>query len=130
MAENTNVPFIEVIPLHAVLVLIDFTVFPVLRSTSVMNVVYVVCANPANVIVISPDGKEHRQLLSKADRLENPMALHYDRQTRQLLVANANTSAFILYIYFGKTCLVCEADQWFSQVHWLMPSKKMIATVH
>jgi hypothetical protein len=37
-AENTNVPFIEVIPLHAVLVLIDFTVFPVLRSTSVMNV--------------------------------------------------------------------------------------------
>ena len=57
--------------------------------------VYVVCANPANVIVISPDGKEHRRLLSKADRLENPRALHYDRQTRQLLVANAKTSAFI-----------------------------------
>jgi hypothetical protein len=35
------------------------------------------------------------QLLSKADRLENPRALHYDRQTRQLLVANATTSAFI-----------------------------------
>ena len=31
--------------------------------------VYVVGANPVNVIVISPDGKEHRQLLSKADRL-------------------------------------------------------------
>jgi DNA-binding beta-propeller fold protein YncE len=57
--------------------------------------VYVIDANPVNVIVIYPDGKEHRQLLSKADRLENPRSLHYDRKTRQLLVANANTSAFI-----------------------------------
>jgi adenosine/AMP kinase len=57
--------------------------------------VYVIDANPVNVIVISPDGKEHRQLLSKADRLSNARALHHDRQTRQLLVANAETSAFI-----------------------------------
>jgi outer membrane protein assembly factor BamB len=59
--------------------------------------VYVINANPVNVIVISHDGKEHRQLLSKADadRLNNPRALHYDRQTRQLLVANVKTSAFI-----------------------------------
>ena len=59
--------------------------------------VYVSNANPVNIIVISPDGKEHRQLLSKADadRLNNPRALHYDRQTRQLLVANVKTSAFI-----------------------------------
>ena len=33
--------------------------------------VYVVCANPVNVIVISPDGREHRQVLSKADILDN-----------------------------------------------------------
>ena len=81
-------------------ILWKFTDKSVLKTTRSVTVddygnVYVVCANPANVIVISPDGKEHRQLLSKADRLENPMALHYDRQTRQLLVANANTSAFI-----------------------------------
>ena len=57
--------------------------------------VYVIDANPVNVIVIFPDGKEHRQLLSKADRLSNARALHHDRQTRQLLVANAETSAFI-----------------------------------
>jgi hypothetical protein len=37
MAQNTNIPFVEVIPLHVVLVLINFTVSPVLRSTSVMN---------------------------------------------------------------------------------------------
>jgi DNA-binding beta-propeller fold protein YncE len=56
--------------------------------------VYVVGTDSVNVIVISPDGKEHRQLLSKADRLDDPRALHYDRQTRQLLVANAARSAF------------------------------------
>jgi hypothetical protein len=108
MAMNTNIPFVETIPLHVVLVFIDFTVFPVLTSTSWMRLsesdvtfndrlyytdpmrsevvccdingtilwkftdksvletprgitvddygnVYVVCANPANVIVISPD---------------------------------------------------------------------------
>lgn len=57
--------------------------------------VYVVGSTSANVIVISPDGKEHRQLLSKADKLDIPWALHYDSQTRQLLVANHNTSAFL-----------------------------------
>jgi len=56
--------------------------------------VYVVGVNPANVVVISPDGKEYRQLLSTADRLDNPWTLHYDRQTRQLLVANFLKSAF------------------------------------
>ena len=75
----------------------DKSVLKTPRSVTVDDYgnVYVVCANPAHVIVISPDGKEHKQLLSKADRLENPNALHYDRQTRQLLVANAKASAFI-----------------------------------
>ena len=75
----------------------DKSVLKTPRSVTVDDYgnIYVVCANPANVIVISPDGKEHRQLLSKADRLENPRALHYGRQTRQLLVANAKTS--VLY---------------------------------
>jgi hypothetical protein len=57
--------------------------------------VYVVGCKSTNVIVISPDGKKHSQLLSKADRLDKPWALHYDWQTRQLLVANNKTSAFI-----------------------------------
>jgi sugar lactone lactonase YvrE len=75
----------------------DTSVLKTPRSISVDDYgnVYVIDANPVNVIVISPDGKEHRQLLSKADRLENPRALQYDRQTRQLLVANANTSVCI-----------------------------------
>jgi hypothetical protein len=67
------------------------------RSIDVDNYgnVYVVGYELANVIVISLDGKKHIQLLSKADRLEFPWALHYDRQTMQLLVANYNASAFL-----------------------------------
>ena len=61
--------------------------------------VYVVGTNSTNVIVISPDGKEHRTL-STADRFDKPMALYYDRQTRQLLVANTKTSAFIYSVDF------------------------------
>jgi len=77
-----------------------FTDTSVLKSPRSIDVddygnVYVVGAISANVVVISQDGKEHRQLLSKADRLDDPRALHYDRQTRQLLVANATASAFI-----------------------------------
>jgi hypothetical protein len=62
--------------------------------------VYVVSAKSVNVIVISPDGKEHRQLLSKADRLDVPWALYYERKTRQLLVANHNTSAFLYSVNY------------------------------
>jgi DNA-binding beta-propeller fold protein YncE len=54
--------------------------------------VYVVGPRSANVIVISPDGKKHKQLLSKTDRLDNPWALHYDWKTRQLLVTNSTES--------------------------------------
>ena len=51
--------------------------------------VYVVGPRSANAIVISADGKKHKQLLSKTDRLDNPWALHYEWKTRQLLVANS-----------------------------------------
>ena len=54
--------------------------------------VYVVDPRSANVIVISPDGKKHKQLLSKTERLDNPWALQYDWKTRQLLVANSTES--------------------------------------
>jgi DNA-binding beta-propeller fold protein YncE len=57
--------------------------------------VYVVGANSTNVIVISPNGKEHRTLLSTAGILDKPRALYYDRKTKQLLVANKKTSACI-----------------------------------
>jgi hypothetical protein len=77
-----------------------FTYESVLKTPRAITVdeyghVYVVGANSTNVIVISSNGKEHRTLLSTAGILDKPRALHYDRKTRQLLVANNKTSAFI-----------------------------------
>jgi hypothetical protein len=62
-------------------ILWTFTDTSVLKAPRSIDVdeygnVYVVGTDSVNVIVISPDGKEHRQLLSKADRLDDPRALH------------------------------------------------------
>jgi hypothetical protein len=39
-----------------------------------------------NVVVISPDGQRHRQLLASRDGLSYPRALDYDISTVELLV--------------------------------------------
>jgi sugar lactone lactonase YvrE len=41
--------------------------------------VYVVGAFNSNVVVISPDGKRHRQLLSSEDGMIYPRVLDYDK---------------------------------------------------
>jgi DNA-binding beta-propeller fold protein YncE len=41
-----------------------------------------------NVVVISPDGQRHRQVLSAGDGLVNPRVLDYDKATNRLLVVN------------------------------------------
>ena len=56
--------------------------------------VYVVRRNSNNVVVIFPDGKLHRQLLSSKDGLENPSVLDYERSTNRLLVVNKSRTAF------------------------------------
>ena len=57
--------------------------------------VYVVGYESKNVVVISPDGQHHRQLLSSKDGLDNPFVLDYDKSTNRLLIANASESAFL-----------------------------------
>jgi DNA-binding beta-propeller fold protein YncE len=57
--------------------------------------VYVVRRNFNNVVVIFPDGKRHRQLLSSKDGLKNPSVLDYDRSTNGLLVVNKSRTAFL-----------------------------------
>ena len=57
--------------------------------------VYVVGYDSNNVVVISPDGKRHRQLLSSKDGLEKPRVLDYDRSTNRLLVVNYHSTAFL-----------------------------------
>ena len=57
--------------------------------------VYVVGYDSNNVVVISPDGQRHRQLLSSKDGLVNPIVLDYDKSTNRLLVVNKKRTAFL-----------------------------------
>ena len=57
--------------------------------------VYVVGYHSKNVVVISPDGKRHRQLLSSKDGLVNPCVLDYEKSTNRLLVVNESKSVFL-----------------------------------
>ena len=67
------------------------------RDISVDNdrTVYVVGCNSKNVVVISPDGQRHRQLLSSKDGLSCPFVLYFDKSINMLLVLNESKSAFL-----------------------------------
>ena len=64
--------------------------------------VYVVGRNSSNVVVISPDGQHHRQLLSSKDGLKNPPVLDYDRSTNRLLAVNKSRTVFLFDVTKGK----------------------------
>ena len=57
--------------------------------------VYVVGYNSNNVVVFSPDGQRHRQVLSGMDGIVNPTVLDYDKSTNKLLVVNSSINAFL-----------------------------------
>ena len=57
--------------------------------------VYVAVGDSINVVVISPDGQRHRQLLSSKDGLVKPIVLDYERSTNKLLVVNMRDIAFL-----------------------------------
>ncbi|XP_052066873.1 uncharacterized protein LOC127706348 [Mytilus californianus] len=57
--------------------------------------VYVACSTLHRVVVISPDGQQNRQLLSREDGLESPCAIHFDRKNNCLLVVNSSNMFFI-----------------------------------
>lgn len=57
--------------------------------------IYVVGNSSNNVVLISPDGQYHRQILSKDDGLVDPHVLHYDCSSNKLLVANQKNTAFL-----------------------------------
>jgi DNA-binding beta-propeller fold protein YncE len=60
--------------------------------------VYVVGYKSNNVVVISPDGQRHIQLLCSMDGLVNPRVLEYDKSTNRLLVVNDERTAFLFDI--------------------------------
>ncbi|XP_052077166.1 uncharacterized protein LOC127715168 [Mytilus californianus] len=58
--------------------------------------VFVAGNSSHNVVVISPDGKQQKQLLSSKDGVDWPNGLIYDRHKNQLLVTNYDKGA-VLY---------------------------------
>ena len=63
--------------------------------------VYVVGFSSNNVVVFSPDGQRHRQLLSSKDGMSNPFVLDYDKSTNRLLVVNQSCTAFLFDVTRG-----------------------------
>lgn len=51
-----------------------------------------------NVVAISPDGQQHKQLLSSKDGVFWPNGLIYARDANQLLVTNHHKDAFLYNI--------------------------------
>ena len=64
--------------------------------------VYVVGCQSNNVVVISPDGQRHRQLLTSNDGLSCPRVLDYDKSTNRLLVVNQNSTTFLFDVTRGQ----------------------------
>ncbi|CAG2223814.1 unnamed protein product [Mytilus edulis] len=60
--------------------------------------VYVVGEKSSNVVIISSDGKHHKQILTENDGLYLPSAIFLDKQNRKLIVANTNATAFLYKI--------------------------------
>lgn len=57
--------------------------------------VYVTGNTSNNVIVISDDGKHHKEILTSSDGISNCHAIDYNRTTNQLLVANCRINAMM-----------------------------------
>jgi len=64
--------------------------------------VYVVGYTSSNVMVISPDGQRHRQLLSSKNGLSAPYVLDHDKSTNRLLVVNLSRTAFLFDVTRGQ----------------------------
>ncbi|XP_071144800.1 E3 ubiquitin-protein ligase TRIM39-like [Mytilus edulis] len=60
--------------------------------------VYVAGSGSNNVVVISSDGLHSKQLLGPDDGIKAPHAIHYDKSSNRLLVANANGPALLYQV--------------------------------
>ncbi|XP_052085816.1 E3 ubiquitin-protein ligase TRIM71-like [Mytilus californianus] len=56
---------------------------------------YVACVKSHSVVLISNDGKRYRTILTAIDGLSSPRALHIERKSNSLLVANERKYAFL-----------------------------------
>jgi DNA-binding beta-propeller fold protein YncE len=57
--------------------------------------VYVTSYRSSSVVVIEPDGRQGRQILSSDDGLKNPMGISFDQSKNSLIVANCCGPCFL-----------------------------------
>ena len=57
--------------------------------------VYVTLLHSNNVVVLEPNGRQGRQLISSDGGLNNPTGIYFDKSKNSLLVVNRNESAFL-----------------------------------
>lgn len=78
----------------------DDSVLKIPRGIAVDNdgSVFVIGHGSSNVVIISNDGKSHKEILNKEDGLREPSAIFFDKQKRELLVANDKQTAFLYNI--------------------------------
>jgi DNA-binding beta-propeller fold protein YncE len=57
--------------------------------------VYVASEGNNSVVMISPDGKRCKTVLGKSDGIDRPTAIYFDKVKNNLIVCNANGTAFL-----------------------------------
>lgn len=60
--------------------------------------VYVAGLPSNNVVVMSPDGQQHREMLTESEDINLPIPLHYSGQKNQLLIANIRNTAHLFNV--------------------------------
>ncbi|CAC5386289.1 unnamed protein product [Mytilus coruscus] len=58
---------------------------------------YVVCTLSHNVVVVSSDGKYHKEIEIQKDDLRDPTGIHYDKSGNSLLVFNRTSGKVLLF---------------------------------
>ena len=61
--------------------------------------VYVAGMGTNNVVVLSPDGKNCRQILTKSDGLNEPYSLRINNDRNELLVCNVRGPSFLFSLH-------------------------------
>ncbi|CAC5393334.1 unnamed protein product [Mytilus coruscus] len=75
----------------------DKTIKPREVTTDQNGYVYVICYQSHNVIVLSPDGKHHTELLTAQNGIKNPTSIYYNKSNDCLLVCNGWNCDTVLF---------------------------------
>ncbi|XP_071135646.1 uncharacterized protein [Mytilus edulis] len=59
---------------------------------------YITGEKLSNVVVLSSDGKQHREILTRSDGLNYPSAIFFDKDENRLIVSSGNTNILIFNV--------------------------------